>query len=153
MKKLIVLFFFACVSVLHLFAEDDVNQRLTPEQFRAKQEAFMTQHAGLSSEEATSFFPVYFELQDKKKDLNDQVWSLLRKGRDAKTTDEQYDEILRKIYDLRIASDKLERSYYQRFKGILSPRKIYLIQRAEMRFHRELLKGVQRGEWGGNKNK
>ena len=96
---------------------------------------------------------VYFELQDKKKDLSDQVWNLLRKGRDSKTTDEQYDEILRKIYDLRIASDKLERSYYQRFKGILSPRKIYLIQRAEMRFHRELLKGVQRGEWGGNKNK
>ena len=83
MKKLIVLFFFACVSVLQLFAEDDVNQKLTPEQFRAKQEAFMTQHAGLSSEEATSFFPVYFELQDKKKDLSDQVWNLLRKGRDS----------------------------------------------------------------------
>lgn len=66
MKKLIVLFFFACVSVLHLFAEDDVNQKLTPEQFQAR--SFATQHAGLR-EEATSFFPVYFELQDKKKDL------------------------------------------------------------------------------------
>lgn len=144
MKKLIILLFLFSVSVSHAWGVEDNDQRLTPDEFKAKQQAFITEDAGLTNEEANAFFPVYFELQDKKKDFNDRVWNLFRKGKDPKTTEAQYDEIISKIYDLRIASDKLEKSYFQRFKGILSFRKIYLIQRAEMRFHRELLKGMNR---------
>jgi len=144
MKKLIILLFLFSVSVSHAWGVEDNDQRLTPDEFKAKQQAFITEDAGLTNEEANAFFPVYFELQDKIKDINDRVWKLIRKGRDPKTTEAQYDEIITKVYDLRIASDKLEKSYFQRFKGILSFRKIYLIQRAEMRFHRELLKGMNR---------
>ena len=100
-------------------------------------------------EEAAKFFPVYFELQDRKKQLNDEAWKLLRSGKDEKTTDTQYGEILEGVYDARIASDRLDKTYFEKFKKILSCKKIYLVQRAEMRFHRELLKGV-RDNKGGN---
>lgn len=53
------------------------------------------------------------------------------------------------VYDARIASDRLDKTYFEKFKKILSCKKIYLVQRAEMRFHRELLKGV-RDNKGGN---
>ena len=145
MKRLIILLFIICGFTPLLWAMDGCNQqRLSPEEFRAKQKAFIIEKAGLNNEEAAKFFPVYFELQDKKKALNDQAWGLLRKGKDDKTTEAQYAEILKGVYDARSASDKLERDYYEKFKKILSNKKIYMVQKAEMRFHRELLKSANR---------
>lgn len=144
MKRLIILLFICGFTPL-LWAMDGCNQqRLSPEEFRAKQKAFIIEKAGLNKEEAAKFFPVYFELQDKKKALNDKAWGLLRKGKDDKTTEAQYAEILKGVYDARSASDKLERDYYEKFKKILSNKKIYMVQKAEMRFHRELLKSANR---------
>ena len=103
----------------------------------------------MTKEEAAKFFPVYFELQEKKKKLNDESWSLMRQGKDDKTTEAQYEEIVTKVCDNRIAADRLDKSYLDRFKKILSNKKIFLVQRAEMRFHREMLKGMNRKD-GGN---
>lgn len=145
MKRLIILLFIICGFTPLLWAMDGCNQqRLSPEEFRAKQKAFIIEKAGLNKEEAAKFFPVYFELQDKKKALNDKAWGLLRKGKDDKTTEAQYAEILKGVYDARSVSDKLERDYYEKFKKILSNKKIYMVQKAEMRFHRELLKNANR---------
>ena len=145
MKRLIILLFIICGFTPLLWAMDGCNQqRLSPEEFRAKQKAFIIEKAGLNKEEAAKFFPLYFELQDKKKALNDKAWGLLRKGKDDKTTEAQYAEILKGVYDARSASDKLERDYYEKFKKILSNKKIYMVQKAEMRFHRELLKSANR---------
>ena len=149
MKKLIILLIIVCGFTTALRAVGSPNQHLSPKEFRAKQQAFITEKAGLTQEEAAKFFPVYFELQDRKKQLNDEAWKLLRSGKDEKTTDTQYGEILEGVYDARIASDRLDKTYFEKFKKILSCKKIYLVQRAEMRFHRELLKGV-RDNKGGN---
>lgn len=149
MKKLILLLVIMCSCVPVMWGEDGVHQHLTPDQFRAKQQEFITGQAGLSKEEAAKFFPIYFELQDRKKQLNDESWELMKKGRDEKTTEAQYDEIIERVCDNRIASDRLDKTYLEKFKKILSCKKIYLIQRAEMRFHRELLKGsMNRGKGG-----
>lgn len=144
MKKLIVLFVMICGVMPLLWASDGCNQRLTQDEFRAKQRAYITEKAGLTKEEATKFFPIYFELQDRKKQLNDEAWKLIRKGKDENTTEAQYGEIMEGVYDARIASDRLDKTYFDKFKKILSCKKIYLIQKAEMRFHRELLKGMNK---------
>ena len=146
MKKLIVLFVMMCGFIPVLWAADGCDQHLSPTEFRAKQKAYIIEKAGLTKEEAAKFFPMYFELQDKKKELNDKAWELIRKGKDEKTTTEaQYDEIMEGVYDARIASDRLEKTYFGRFKKVLSAKKLYMVQKAEMRFHRDLLKGMQRG--------
>ena len=145
MKRLIILLFIICGFSPLIWAVDGCNQeRLSPEEFRAKQKAFIIEKAGLTKEEAAKFFPVYFELQDKKKALNDKAWGLIRKGKDDKTTEAQYAEIMEGVYDARIASDQLERTYYEKYKKILSNKKIYMVQKAEMRFHKELLKKAKK---------
>lgn len=150
MKKLIVLLLIVCGVAPLLRAAGGPEQHLTPEEFRAKQQAFITERAGLTKEEAAKFFPVYFELQDRKKQLNDEAWQLIRSGKNEKTTEAQYGEILEGVYDARIASDRLDKTYFEKFKKILPCKKIYLVQRAEMRFHRELLKGMNRGKEGNH---
>lgn len=145
MKKLIVLFVIVCSLAPVLWAADGCDQHLSPTEFRAKQKAYIMEKAGLTKEEAVKFFPMYFELQDKKKELNDKAWELIRKGKNEKTTEAQYAEIMEGVYDARIASDRLEKTYFDKFKRVLSAKKLYLVQKAEMRFHRDLLKGMQRG--------
>lgn len=153
MKKWIILLLIACSFTPLVRAMDGCSQHLTKDEFRAKQKAFIMERAELTKEEAARFFPVYFELQDKKKELTDKAWSLLRKGKGDDMTEAQYNEILEGVYDSRIDSDKLEKSYYERFKRILPCKKIFLIQKAEMRFHRELLKGVNRKDGEGHRSK
>ena len=145
MKKLIVLFVIVCSLAPVLWAADGCDQHLSPTEFRAKQKAYIMEKAGLTKEEAVKFFPMYFELQDKKKELNDKAWELIRKGKNEKTTEAQYAEIMEGVYDARIASERLEKTYFDKFKRVLSAKKLYLVQKAEMRFHRDLLKGMQRG--------
>lgn len=120
------------------------DQRLSKEEFRARQQAYITEKAGLTAAEAEDFFPLYFELQDRKHQLNDEAWKLMREGKKEGVTEARYDEIMESVYDARIAADRLEKSYYGKFKKILSSKKIYLVQQAEMRFHRELLRQAGR---------
>ena len=120
MKKLIVLLIMMCGFAPVLWAADGCQQHLSPTEFRAKQQAYITEKAGLTKEEAAKFFPLYFELQDKKKEQNDKAWNLIRQGKDEKTTEVQYDAIMEGVYDARIASDRLDKTYFVRFKKILS---------------------------------
>ena len=147
MRKLFVLLvmIFSLVPVLQ--AEDGCNQqRLSKEEFRAKQKAYITEKAGLTAEEAAKFFPIYFELQDRKKALNDDAWKLLRQGKEENTTEEQYNEIMEGVYEARIAAARLDKTYYERFKKVLPNKKIYLVQRSEVRFNRDLLKGMRKAK-------
>lgn len=150
-KKLLVLWVVACGFMPLLWAVEGCEQHLTKEEFRAKQQAYITEKAGLTSEEATAFFPLYFELQDQKQQLNEEAWTLLREGKKDNVSEERYEEILNGVYEARISADRLEKSYFRKFRDILSCKKIYLVQQAEMRFHRELLKGM-RGKGAPRKN-
>ena len=146
MKKIIVLLVMAWSLLPLLHAAEGSKQHLSQKEFKAKQQAYIVEKAGLNPTEVAQFFPIYFELQAKKKQLNDQSWSLIRKGKGADTTEAEYNNILETVYDNSIESDRLEKLYFEQFKKVLTAKKIYLIQRAEMRFRRELLKGAHQKE-------
>lgn len=123
-----------------------INNHIGIEEFRNKQKEYFIKKAGLTPEEANKFFPLYFELQDKKMEYNKEVWKNIRKGNNENTTDAEYANISENIIKTRITIDKLELEYLDKYKKILSPKKIYSIQRAEMRFHRELIKDSKEGK-------
>ncbi len=147
MKKLILLLLMMIGGAPILKASDGCEQHLTREEFREKQKAYIIERVKLTEEEADKFFPIYFELQGKKKELNDRVWELLRQGEDENISEAQFDSIMEGVYDARIASNRLEKTYYAKFRKILSAKKVYEVQKAEMHFHRDLLKqmGKERG--------
>lgn len=143
MKRALVLWIVVLAFAPLAWAMGGCDQRLSKDEFRARQQAYITEKAGLTPQEAEAFFPLYFELQDRKHQLNEEAWQLMREGKKENLTDDRYDEIMEGVYNARIASDRLEKTYYGKFKKILSSKKIYQVQRAEMRFHRELLKGMR----------
>lgn len=121
-------------------AQDKKKPGFSKEEFRARQESYLAEKAELTKEEAAKFFPVYFELQDRKKAVNDEGWKQIHKGKNPKTTEAEYEQIIDNIVKARIDADKLDLEYLQKFKKILSAKKIYKVQRAEMRYHRDILK-------------
>ena len=116
---------------------------LSKEQFREKQKQYFVDKVGLTKDEAAKFFPLYFELQDKKFSYNKEMWSKIRKTKEGKNiTDAEYSRLTEDVIKTRITIDELELEYLRKYKKVLSPKKIYDIQRAEMKFSRELLKGA-----------
>ena len=61
------------------------NTKFSKEEFRNRQKEFFTRQAGLSNDEAQKFFPLYFELQDKKQAYNKEAWQKLRQGKNPNT--------------------------------------------------------------------
>lgn len=120
------------------------NKRLSKEEFQNKQKEFIISRAQLSSKEAEKFFPLYFELQKKKNGLNREAWEQMRKGKENNLSETEYSRIIENVVKNRIATDELDLEYLKKYKEFLSSKKIYMIQRAEMRFHRELLKDAKK---------
>ena len=116
------------------------NRPMSKQQFRERQKNFLIEKAKLTPEEAKAFFPLYFELQEKKRNLNQEAWGKLRREQKEKLTDSEYSKMIDDVAKARIAADQLEYEYLQEYKKVLSAKKIYRIQRAEMHFHRDLLK-------------
>ena len=131
---------FMLLPLTYATATDICQQRLTKEEFKARQQAFITEYAQLTETEAEAFFPLYFELQERKRELNEEIWNLLKTGNEKNINEKKYEEILEGVYDTRLSIDRLEKSYFEKFKKVLSFKKIYKVQKAEMRFHREVLK-------------
>lgn len=137
-KGLYVIAFLLLICTGHIQAQK--AKCLSKEEFRARQEAFLTEEATLTSEEAKQFFPLYFELQDKKHEYNKKAWQMMRKGKEETLTDEERMKLIEEVIKTKIKINELDLQYIHKYKDFLPAKKIYRIQRAEMRFHRELLK-------------
>lgn len=140
---------FVCFACLTATAQEQARRpehpRMTPEEYQAKQKEFIVRHAELTEEESAAFFPLYFELQSKKHEVNRSVWKQARAVAPHERTEEECVEMIDALADVKIACAQLEKDYLQRFKEILPAKKLMRVQMAEERYQRELLKGMQQG--------
>lgn len=121
-------------------------QKSSEEVFRAKKEAYMTQQASLTKEEAAKFFPLYFELQDRKKKMNGKAWENAKKAKNPQSTEADYEDIVDVFMNTQIETTELDKEYLKKYKTILSSQKIFLLYKAEIKFHRNMIKIVQQNE-------
>ena len=64
----------------------------------------------------------------------------MRKGKEENLSEAEYNKIVEEIIKARISCDQLDLEYLHKYQKFLSSKQIFNIQRAEMKFHRELLK-------------
>jgi uncharacterized protein with PIN domain len=134
----------ACLICISTFAQK--KDPSTEAEFRAKKQAYMTKKAGLTQEESEKFFPLYFEFQDKKKEINKQAWTIAKKGKKPETTETEYEEIIGTFFNNQEIITQLEKEYIKKYREVLSAKKVYLVYWAEMKFSRNMMKILQEME-------
>ena len=137
---------FVAISVLLSFnatAQEKKEQRhFDREAFEARRNAFITAEMGLTPEEAASFIPLCNELQEKMFEAGRECRKLSKEIRHKENpTDADYNKVIDECLDVEIKEAQLEKEYYEKFKKILSPKKLYRYKRAEGKFAREFMRG------------
>lgn len=107
-----------------------------------QQKAFFTEKAGLTEDEANAFFPLYNELQQKKRDLSREIRHIMRQG-GVESSEEQSLKAIDAQAETNIKIAELEKEYLQKFKEILPASKILKVQNAEEQFNSQILKDIQ----------
>lgn len=119
------------------------NNQCSEKDFWIKKQAYMTEQAELTEEEAAQFFPIYFELQELKKETNRKAWKEGRKGNNPQTSEEEYGNILDGFIESERRNYELDKEYLKKYQKVLSNKKIYKILKAEISFNRNMLKIIQ----------
>ena len=126
-------------------AHSSRRPRMTSEEFQTKQKEFIARHAELTEEESSAIFPLYFELQDKKHQVNANFWKKVRAMKSQECTEQEYYEAIDDWADVKIECATLEKEYIKRFEELLPAKKLMRVLIAEDRFQREILRNMQQG--------
>ncbi len=144
MRKALFTIAIAIIAVTAATAQEHraPNQKphFSPEEFQAKQRSHITEKAGLTPEEAENFFPLFFELQQKKFEIERGTRKDIKKPRGEKMTEEQCREFAYNMADAKIEIAILERAYIDKYLQVLSACKLHKVLRAENSFQRDLMK-------------
>lgn len=144
MKKILFTILMIALPLIGAMAQEKEERkggkRFSHEEFRAKQREFITKHAELSIEEAEAFFPLFFELQKKKWELNRDSRKKFGKKRGEKLTDAECEALVHEFAEIKVRMSELEKEYTDKYLQVIPARKILEIQRAEEHFQRDMLK-------------
>jgi hypothetical protein len=142
MKKLILLLVFLS-AVLTAGAQRKENPpKFSPEDFKKKIEAFITQEAELTSKEAAQFFPLFHEMHDKQRDLNGKLINADRTAEQSDMSESQYKELLTLQNNTAIQNAQIQSEYTKKFLKVMPAKKVYKAIKAETKFHRNMLRDM-----------
>lgn len=124
------------------------------EAFLAKRNAYITAEVGLTPEEAEKFIPLCNELQQLLFEAGSECRKLSREiKRNKNVTDADYTKTMDECVEVHLKEAQLEKQYYEKFKKILSPEKLYKYRRAEYKFARDFMRGPGDKRESNNKKK
>ena len=159
MRKIGIIIFATFSILMHFQAAAQGGQGQTRKQehfdrgaFETKRNAYITAELGLTPEEAAQFIPLYVELRQKRFEAGRESRKIMReihrKESHQKTqiTDAEYTQAIDICLDAYLKEAELEKAYYERFKKILSPKKLYQLDQAESKFMRSYMREERRQE-------
>ena len=159
MKKHVFLTFIVAVlfNLVDMTASGQTNrpQAFNREDFGARRNTFITTEVGLTAEEASKFIPLENEFKMKLFEVGRDCRRLMRENQDKKTmSDAEYLKQIECYLDTRLKEAQLEKEYYEKFKKILSPGKLFKYQQADAKFSREfvIIRRAPEDRNNGNRN-
>ena len=120
--------------------------------FEAKRNAYLTAELELTPEEAAQFIPLYVELQQKLFEVDRESRKINRElhlkenRKKGAISDAEYMKAIQSRLDMYLKQAELKKTYYERFKQILSPKKLYRVDDAESKFMRSFWRKNERGK-------
>ncbi|MDR0756676.1 MAG: hypothetical protein LBF85_02385 [Tannerella sp.] len=126
--------------VISLHAQVGNKARFDRQEFITKHNAFITAEVGLTGSEAVEFIPLENQMKEKLFETGNECRKLNREVRSRKSiSNETYLKLIDCNLETRLKELQIEKEYYEKFKKILSPEKLYKYQQAEFKFMREFM--------------
>ena len=140
MKKLLV--FAVLMFVVALGASAEEQQKFSPEKFQADLEQYITTEAGLTTEEAGKFFPLYREMQQKQRVVYNKMHELFKLPHDEASCK----RAVQRRDQLEIELKQIAQTYHNKSLRVLPASKVIGTIIAEDKFHRRAFRklGQQR---------
>jgi hypothetical protein len=123
-----------------LHGQTDNRQRFDKQEFITRHNAYITVEIGLTSAEAVEFIPLENQMKEKLFEIGHECRKLNRETRLQKSiSDELYLKIINCNIESHLKEVQLTKEYYEKFKKIISPEKLYKYQQAEFKFMHEFM--------------
>ncbi len=119
------------------------EKKFSPEKFEEDLAAFITKEAKFTNEEASKFFPLLREMHQKQRGLYKKMRNA---GKEKPATEEGCANAVCERDKLDIELKKLEQCYHKKMMQVLPASKVYDAIKAESLFHRQMMKGWQKGK-------
>jgi len=136
-KLLLIIFLFS----IHSFAQDRFGEK--KEQIKALKVGFITNELSLTSEEAARFWPVYNTYDDKQFELRHKKMksfiNRMDEGALDKMSEKESSDLLTQMESNEDELYLNRKKFIANLRGIISPKKIIKLKKAEDDFNRKLL--------------
>ena len=132
------------VSAVAQKNNDDANRRereARAEEMRRERRDYYIEKIGLTEDEAAKFIPLLEEKSQRQFELNREVRRQARRLERSKepVSDAEYLRCAAAFVSVEFSVDSVEQVYFEKFKTILSPQKLFKYKRAESRYTREMM--------------
>jgi hypothetical protein len=139
MKKILTISLLLMMTIM-VNAQD--HKRFSPEKFEADLRCFITKEASLTPQEADKLFPVFREMREKQREIYEKMRKL---GMNKASDDEACKQFIIEYDKLNLELGQLDVTYHKKMIKMIPASKVYAVMQAEKRFHRQMMKGLQRG--------
>lgn len=139
MKKILTI---SLLLVMTIMVNAQDHKRFSPEKFEADLRCFITKEASLTPQEADKLFPVFREMREKQREIYEKMRKL---GMNKASDDEACKQFIIEYDKLNLELGQLDVTYHKKMIKMIPASKVYAVMQAEKRFHRQMMKGWQRG--------
>lgn len=146
--SLILLVLFSSINLSaqnHQGSQRDQKCRAHRQQIKSERVAFITDALSLSVEEAQKFWPVYNDYNKKVDNLRDQKHSEMTaiRSKGENISEKEYQKFIERYIFFIESETALKKGYQKDLLKTFTPKKIYLLYKAEKDFKRNLVKGLR----------
>jgi hypothetical protein len=156
MGKIFIIIFEALMTTLFLpgvYAQDKPDGHFNRESFLVRRNAFITMELSLTPKEVEGFLPLLEELEQRKYEAGQKCRAFSKEVKQKKNPNNtDYLKTIDECIEVGIKEAELEKAYYEKFKKILSPEKLYKYKEVEYRFAREFVKNSGRPDERGRRD-
>lgn len=125
------------------WAQDKGAERKAMQQIEAARIAMITERLGLTPDQAQSFWPLYNEFSDRRREIRSQL-NEARKGIDPNNLSEEESQRLMDLgLEIKQSEVNLEREYTGKFRNVISSQQILSLRRAEEDFRKLILQRIE----------
>ncbi len=115
------------------------------EELKQYKQEFLIKEVELTEKQQKEFLPLYNQMQAEMFQVNKEAREAAAKvSKLDNPTDADYEAAYQQLLSVRQREAQIEKSYHERFAKILSKKQLFLLQRAEGRFSRHVLKHNRR---------